>query len=95
MTRIFIGFPRGDVFSNFWQVKCTQYFRAMRERPDRIAIRLEWIEFVITNPVKKVIQQDGRIRCWAAIPGMDRKYLRVIMRPCITLFLIARSNYEN
>ena len=41
----------------------------MRRRPDRAAIRLEWI------------QQDGRIRRWAAITEMDGRYLRVILLP--------------
>lgn len=53
----------------------------MRDRPDRAVIRLEWIEHVVANPVREVIQQDGRIRRWAPIAEMDGKYLRVILFP--------------
>jgi hypothetical protein len=62
-------------------VKFTQYFQAMRLRPDRSIIQLEWIQRVIDHPVKEVIQQDGRIRRWAPVPEMDGKYLRVILLP--------------
>jgi hypothetical protein len=62
-------------------VKFTQYFQAMRLRPDRSIIQLEWIQRVIDHPVKEVIQQDGRIRRWAPVPEMDGRYLRVILLP--------------
>jgi hypothetical protein len=62
-------------------VKFTQYFQAMRLRPDRAIIQLEWIQRVIDHPIKEVIQQDGRIRRWAAVPEMDGRYLRVILLP--------------
>ena len=62
-------------------MKFTRYFEAVRQRPDRAAIRLEWIERVIANPVREVIQQDGRIRRWAPIAEMDGRYLRVILLP--------------
>jgi hypothetical protein len=51
----------------------------MRERPDRAAIRLEWIERVMKHPVKEAVQKDGRIRRWAPISEMDGKHLRVIL----------------
>jgi hypothetical protein len=60
-------------------VKWTRYFEAMRERPDRKLIRLEWIEQVIRDPVREVVQADGRIRLWAPIAEMDGRYLRVIL----------------
>jgi hypothetical protein len=60
-------------------VKCTEYFRALRQRPDRAIIRDEWIQRVIDQPVKELIQQDGRIRRWAAIGEMNGKYLRVVL----------------
>jgi hypothetical protein len=53
----------------------------MRQRPDRAQIRLEWIERVAENPVKEVVQRDGRIRRWAPIAEMDGRYLRVILLP--------------
>ena len=60
-------------------MKFTQYFQAMRLRPDRSIIQLEWIQRAIDHPVKEVIQQDGRIRRWAPVPEMDGRYLRVIL----------------
>ncbi|MBI3896111.1 MAG: hypothetical protein HY313_09295 [Acidobacteria bacterium] len=62
-------------------MKFTQYFQAMRLRPDRAIIRLEWIQQVVEHPVKEVIQRDGRIRRWAPIEEMKGKYLRVILLP--------------
>ena len=62
-------------------VKATRYFQAIRLRPDRTVIRDEWIERVIRHPVKQVVQDDGRIRRWAAIEEMNGKYLRVILLP--------------
>lgn len=62
-------------------MKFTRYFQAIRQRPDRAAIRLEWIQRVIKDPVKEVVQKDGRIRRWAPIPEMKGKYLRVILLP--------------
>lgn len=53
----------------------------MRQRPDRAAIHLDWIQNVIDHPVHEAIQQDGRIRRWAPIPEMDGRYLRVILLP--------------
>ena len=62
-------------------MKFTQYFVAMRQRPDRASIRMEWIERVLAAPVREVIQQDGRIRLWAPIAEMDGRHLRVILLP--------------
>lgn len=53
----------------------------MRQRTDRASIKLEWIQRVIDQPEKEVIQADGRIRRWAAISDADGKYLRVILLP--------------
>ena len=60
-------------------MKTTQYFEAMRARPDRAIIQVEWIQRVIDHPVKETIQQDGRIRRWAPIAEMGGRYLRVIL----------------
>jgi len=62
-------------------VKTTHYFEAMRVRPDRAIIQVEWIQRVIDHPVKEKIQKDGRIRRWAPIAEMGGKYLRVILLP--------------
>ena len=59
----------------------TQYFMAMRQRPDRAMIQLDWIQRAIDYPEKQVIQQDGRIRRWARIKEMDARALRVILLP--------------
>lgn len=60
-------------------MKFTRYFMAMRERPDRALIRLEWIEYAIAHSVKEVVQQDGRIRRWAPSEEMGGKHLRVVL----------------
>ena len=60
-------------------MKFTRYFEALRSRPDRAAIRDEWIERAIASPVKQMVQADGRIRCWVQIPEMENRYLRVIL----------------
>jgi hypothetical protein len=62
-------------------VKFTQYFMAMRQRPDRAMIELDWIQRVIEHPEKEIVQQDGRIRRWARIKEMDGRALRVILLP--------------
>jgi hypothetical protein len=62
-------------------VKFTQYFQAMRLRPDRATIQIEWIQRVVDHPLKEVIQQDGRIRRWAPIVVVDGRFLRVIRLP--------------
>jgi len=53
----------------------------MRQRPDRAMIELQWIQWVIDNPERELIQQDGRIRRWASIPEMGGRYLRVVLMP--------------
>ena len=60
-------------------MKSTEYFRALRQRPDRAIIRDEWIQYVVDHPEKELIQQDGRFRRWAAINEMDGRYLRVVL----------------
>jgi hypothetical protein len=60
-------------------MKFTRYFLAMRQRPDRAAIKIEWIQRVVDHPAKETVQQDGRIRRWASIAEMDGRYLRVIL----------------
>jgi hypothetical protein len=51
----------------------------MRARPDRVAIRIEWIQRVIEQSEAEAIQADGRIRRWAPIPEAGGRYLRVIL----------------
>ena len=60
-------------------MKVTAYFAAIRVRPDRALIRDDWIERVISAPLREHIQADGRIRRWAAISEMENRYLRVVL----------------
>lgn len=60
-------------------MKFTKYFDFIRERPDRIIIRDEWIARVVNNPVKETVQKDGRIRRWAPIEEMENRFLRVVL----------------
>ena len=62
-------------------MKTTRYFEALRVRPDRTGIQDSWIELVVRDPVREVIQADGRIRRWAPIPDADNRYLRVVLLP--------------
>ena len=59
-------------------MKCTQYFLFIRQRPDRIIIKEEWISKTINSAIKTEVQTDGRIRKWSFIEEVG-KYLRVIL----------------
>ncbi|HNS40128.1 MAG: hypothetical protein LC131_06125 [Anaerolineae bacterium] len=59
----------------------TAYFDFMRMRPDRAFIKDEWIEQTIENPIYEEIQDDGRIRRWAAIEELEGRFLRVVLLP--------------
>lgn len=39
--------------------KCTEYFLSIRDRPDRAAIRVEWIATAIAKPLCAETQKDG------------------------------------
>ena len=60
------------------EFKTTKYFQYTKKRADRINIKNEWIIKAIKEPIKTVIQSDGRIKKWAKIDDVD-KYLRVIL----------------
>lgn len=60
-------------------MKFTDYFLAVRTRPDRAQITDEWMARAIRNPIREVIQGDGCIRRWTRIPEMENRYLRVIL----------------
>jgi hypothetical protein len=68
--------PYGDAAEI--RLKHTGYFLHTRLRPDRAAIREEWILRTVTSPLYSAVQSDGRIRRWAWIDE-PRKYLRVIL----------------
>jgi hypothetical protein len=59
-------------------LKTTDYYKYMKDRPDRARIRDEWIEQAIRNPVAERTQADGRIQCWAFIDA-EQRYLRVVL----------------
>ncbi|MBI5418056.1 hypothetical protein HZA55_08960 [Candidatus Poribacteria bacterium] len=59
-------------------MKTTEYFNYTRNRIDRKFIKDEWIQYTISNPLKKELQKDGRIKLWAKIHEVNR-YLRVIL----------------
>jgi hypothetical protein len=60
-------------------MKTTLYCEAVRSRPDRAAIREEWVERAIRTPVKEVVQADGRLRRWVQVPEAENRYLRVVL----------------
>ncbi len=60
-------------------MKFTRYFQEMSSRPDRAIIKLEWIQRAVDQPLKELVQADGRIRRWVQIPEMEGKFLRVIL----------------
>jgi hypothetical protein len=60
-------------------MRVTRYFQAMRERPDRAGIEMEWIQRVIDHPIKESTQEDGRIRRWPPIPEAGGRFLRVVL----------------
>jgi hypothetical protein len=60
-------------------VKTTAYFEAIRTRPDRAVIQLEWIERVLQQPLRESVQADGRIRRWGVVSEAQGKVLRVVV----------------
>ena len=61
-------------------IKCTKYFLAIRNRPDRAAIKIEWIAEAIANPLFAERQKDGRVRHWVWVEEVQ-KFLRVVLLP--------------
>lgn len=60
-------------------MKTTDYFRTsvVARRPN---VKIEWIENVLSNPIRTVVQANGRTRRWALISEVG-KYLRVVTEP--------------
>ena len=61
-------------------MKTTRYFeeQVLRKRPD---IRREWCQDVLAAPLRRELQEDGRIRFWGKIvvPAETRpRFLRVV-----------------
>lgn len=59
----------------------TEYFRAVRARPDHAIIRDERIRRTIDQPVRVTVQADGRVRLWAEIAEAGGRVLRVVLLP--------------
>ncbi len=59
-------------------MKTTAYFDYTRRRPDRRAIRDEWIQRALDAPIAEQLQSDGRTRRWVYVEEVER-YLRVIV----------------
>jgi hypothetical protein len=60
-------------------MKTTEYFETsvMTRRP---YLKTEWIELVLSDPIRTQIQANGRVRRWAFI-AEGGKYLRVVTEP--------------
>jgi hypothetical protein len=59
-------------------VKTTRYFeeQVLRKRP---YIRREWCQDVLAAPMRREIQDDGRIRLWGKIVlPAETRFLRVV-----------------
>lgn len=57
-------------------MKTTSYFKisVMSRRP---YLKMEWIEYVLNNPMRTEFQPNGRVRYWALVAAVN-KYLRVV-----------------
>ena len=60
-------------------MKFTKYFQFVRSRPDRAVIQDDWIERAIRNPIRELVQADGRIRRWVQVEEMENRFLRVVL----------------
>lgn len=60
-------------------MKTTDYFiySVMARRP---YLKIEWIEYVLKNPLRTEVQANRRFHHWAFIPELG-KYLRVVTEP--------------
>ncbi|OAI04313.1 hypothetical protein A1353_13710 [Methylomonas methanica] len=58
------------------ELATTDYFRndVLIKRP---YIKLEWCEVALSDPFRREIQDDGRIRHWIFVAELN-KYLRVV-----------------
>ena len=60
-------------------METTHYFRNS-VMPRRPYLKMEWIEYVLNNPIHTEVQGNGRVRRWAFVSEMG-KYPRVITEP--------------
>ena len=57
----------------------TEYFRAVRIRPDRAIIQDEWIKRAIEAPVREAVQVESEGGGW--VPEAGHRSLRVVLLP--------------
>ena len=57
-------------------MKTTRYFRE-QVLTKRSYLKEEWILEILSNPIRKDIQQDDRIRYWGYVDEL-KKFLRVV-----------------
>ena len=59
------------------EYRFTEYFEreVMRKRP---YLQREWCIAVVKQPVRVELQEDNRVRFWAAVPELGGRYLRVV-----------------
>lgn len=62
-------------------MKTTAYLDHIRNRRDRSVIWDEWILRAVQSPLREMIQSDGRIRRWTAVPEAGGRFLRVVLLP--------------
>ena len=60
-------------------MKTTPYFDWRRQFPDRRRITDDWLERVISNPERELVQSNGRIACWGAVPEFGGRHLLVVL----------------
>jgi hypothetical protein len=61
-------------------LKTTRYFdeQVLRKRP---YIDPTWIPLILARPLRRAVQDDGRVRCWGAVTDPrdgKTRYLRVV-----------------
>jgi hypothetical protein len=42
---------------------------------------MEWLEKIVSEPLKREMQPDGRIRCWGRVPELGGRAVRVVVLP--------------
>ena len=76
-------------------VKTTPYFDWRRQFPDRRRITDEWIERVISNPERELVQSNSRIARWgrylSSVGDICSSCSWMIARPCRTRSSIAAT----
>ena len=59
------------------KVKPTRYFDTI-VRQKHPEVRRDWIEWVLSHPIRREVQPDGRIRLWGQKSEFRGRVLRVV-----------------